>query len=124
MLLVSSAGCYNYHRRPDELSPEQLHAFRDAAYPRHPEFTQKRVGNLREGMPTVVIKSMFGPPDRTLFKTFYLHLKGSFNALVFEYDMGYNPKGRYQKNINSFFFDNAVSPPRLVSWEIELAYPR
>ena len=123
-LFLTSAGCYDYHRRPDELRPEQYHEFRDAAYPRHPGFTQKKVSILREGMTTLVIERMFGPPDKTLFKTFYLHLKPPFDALVFEYDMGFNQKGRYQKNINTFFFDGALSPPRLVSWEIELAYPR
>jgi hypothetical protein len=70
------------------------------------------------------IVSKFGLPDRTRVETFGTRTASPWQCLIWEYDMGPHPRGRYQgiNNTNRFHFEAKYSPPRLNSWDIELTY--
>jgi hypothetical protein len=90
----------------------------------HPVFTADRVLGLTVGMTADSIVSLFGRPDRTQVLTCGSQTPSPWQCLIWEYDMGSNPRGRYQNisNTNRLTFSLEFSPPRLNSWTIDLMY--
>ena len=91
---------------------------------RHPAFTADRVLGLQTGMTTDQVISLFGRPDRTRVMTCGTKTDSPWQCLMWEYDMGQHPQGRYRhsNNINRFTFYAELSPPRLNNWTIDLMY--
>jgi len=75
-------------------------------------------------MTTDSVVALFGPPDRTQVMTCGSQTPKPWQCLVWEYDMGSNPRGRYQSssNTNLLTFSLEFSPPRLNNWTIDLMY--
>ena len=90
----------------------------------HPTFTGDRVLGLKVGMTTDSIVSLFGRPDRTQVMTCGSQTPSPWQCLIWEYDMGPHPRGRYQysSNTNRLTFSAEFSPPRLNNWTIDLMY--
>jgi hypothetical protein len=120
-MALSLAACY--YRRPDEVAPETWLAMRDTVWPRHLRFSQQQVLYLHAGLTPSQVEEIFGPPDRTVFKWMAALSMWPGPAMVYEYDMGWNPKGRYRYNTNRLVFATRDNPPYLVDWDIQLAYP-
>lgn len=121
LLFLVALGCY--HVRPDEIQPEQASAMWDKSFPKHPAFTQQNLLLLNQGMTTTEVESIFGLPDRTYFKAFFNEGGAPWRGLVYEYDMGYNPRGEYIRNLNSLVFSIEHFTTALIHWDIQLAYP-
>jgi hypothetical protein len=115
------ACCYN--KRPDELQPEEIQMEWNKLHSKHTDFTQGKVLMLNEGMTAVDVEALFGPPDRTLFRTYWYDIDRQWQGLVYEYHMGRHPKGKYRTNTNTLVFSIHDSPSHLVHWDIQLAYP-
>ncbi len=81
----------------------------------HPAFTADRVLGLKVGMSTDSVISLFGRPDRTEVMTCGSQTPSPWQCLIWEYDMGSHPRGRYQysSNTNRLTFSAEFSPPRL-----------
>ena len=92
---------------------------------RHPSFTESAVLSLKQGMTSEEIRSQFGAPDRSAVRTCGTETPEPWQCLIWDYDMGKHPRGRYEHlpSTNTFFFAMAFDPPLLNSWRIELMYP-
>jgi hypothetical protein len=90
----------------------------------HPAFTADRVLGLKVGITADSVVSLFGRPDRTQAMTCGSQTSSPWQCLIWEYDMGPHPRGRYQhsNNTNSFTFSAESNPPRLNNWNIDLMY--
>jgi len=121
LLFSVALGCY--HIRPDEIQPEEVSAMWDKRFPKHLAFTQQNLLLLNQGMTAAEVESIFGLPDRTYFKTFFIGGGMPWRGLVYEYDMGYNPKGKYIKNLNTLVFSVEQFTTDLIHWDIQMAYP-
>jgi len=77
-------------------------------------------------MTTDSVVALFGRPDRTQVMTCGSQTPSPWQCLIWEYDMGHNPKGRYQElnNTNTLTFSVESTPPRLNNWTIDLMYDR
>lgn len=91
---------------------------------RHPAFTADRVLNIRIGQTANEIKEIYGPPDRIPATTCGSSTDSPWQCLIWEYDLGPHPKGRYKNlnNTNRFMFNAETDPPLLNSWTIDLMY--
>jgi hypothetical protein len=114
-------GCYAM--RPDEIQPEEVSATWDKHFPKHPDFTQENVLFLDVGMTAMEVETIFGAPDKTFFKTYWGPSGDPFQRMVYIYNMGRHPKGMYGNNVNTLVFTTNGDSPRLVHWDIQLAYP-
>jgi len=93
--------------------------------PRHPEFIQKNVFDLRPGMTQKEIEVRFGSPDRTSVMTMGTETPNPWPSLIYYYDMKKSRIEKYKQIVftNTFYFVSDVQPPLLRSWELELIYP-
>lgn len=91
---------------------------------RHPSFTSDNVLTLKVGMTTTQIVALFGPPDRTRSTTCGTQTPSPWQCLIWEYELGPHPQGRYKStaNTNRLTFESSYTPPRLNSWDIDLMY--
>ena len=91
---------------------------------RHPTFTADRVLGLKVGLSTDSIITLFGRPDRTRAMTCGTQTPSPWQCLVWEYDMGSDPRGRFQTlgNTNRLTFSAELTPPSLNNWTIDLMY--
>lgn len=91
---------------------------------RHPAFTADKVLGLKVGLTTDQVVSLFGNPDRTQGTTCGTQTPSPWQCLIWEYDLGPHPRGRFQhsSNINRMYFSAEENPPRLNSWNIDLMY--
>lgn len=91
---------------------------------RHPSFTADRVLALKIGMTTDEVVAVFGRPDRTRVMTCGSQTPSPWQCLIWEYDMGPHPRGRYQSisNTNRLTFSVDGNAPRLNNWDIDLMY--
>lgn len=124
------SGCPYY--RPDEVEP--LEVVRAAngllssspeftrTFMPHPEFAYPKAELITRGMSPEEVESLFGRPDRALYKVMELDTPEPWPALVFEYDMGSHPDGRYITNTNTFVFSRRFEPPRLSYWDLQMLY--
>lgn len=96
-----------------------------AGPPRHPGFTESAVLSITQGMTADALRARFGPPDRTEVMTCGTATPEPWQCMIWEYDLGPHPRGRYQSisNINSFTFSLSDHAPRLNHWRIDLMYP-
>ena len=92
--------------------------------PRHSEFTKKNILSLHAGMTTSEVEAIFGQPEYTSVRTFGAKTAKTWNGLIYTYNMGKHPEGKYENtdNTNTLVFSLSFSPPRLNHWNINLAY--
>ena len=68
--------------------------------------------------------SSYFQPDYTSVRTFGAKTAKTWNGLIYTYDMGKHPGGKYEdtNKTNTLVFSLSFSPPRLNHWNINLAY--